>query len=97
MGTRAVVIFKDESGSFKVYKHWDGYPDNMVPLIKAAACKAWELPRFEADEYAAAFVAHAKKGSGDVRLLNGAIPPDVEFVYSVTCKAGVLNIAVREV
>jgi hypothetical protein len=40
-----------------VYKHSDGYPDGAVCWITKALEHAWPLPRFEADEFAAAFVA----------------------------------------
>lgn len=71
MGTRAVITFRDEDGSkFHVYKHWDGDPTEIVPAILKTIEKklAWPLPRFEADEFAAAFIAANKDGSGDIRI-----------------------------
>ena len=75
MGTRAIYTFKDENGTFHVYKHWDGYPEGALDAIKRALPFAWELPRFEADEFSAAFVAGNKpKDGGNVRLLPCPMP-----------------------
>ena len=43
-----------------VYEHSDGYPDGAVCWITKTLEHAWPLPRFEADEFAAAFVAANK-------------------------------------
>lgn len=86
MGTRAVLIFTDiEGDEFAVYKHWDGNPRNIARLLDEARLYAWPVPRFEADEFAAAFVAAAKKGEGDVRLMHDA-NADVgqQYTYTVT-------------
>jgi len=70
MGTRAVYFFEDSDGVYGAYKHYDGYPSGAADFIENAKEYAWPFPRFEADEFAAAFVAanKAKKG-GEVRLL----------------------------
>jgi len=35
MGTRSNIQFRYGTEKFQVYKHWDGYPDNMIPhLVK---------------------------------------------------------------
>lgn len=34
MSTRCIIRFEDEREGFFVYKHWDGYPTNIVPLIQ---------------------------------------------------------------
>lgn len=60
MSTRACYVFKDSDQSIAVYKHHDGYPSGAVQFIAAAQAHAWKLPRFEADEFAAAFVAANK-------------------------------------
>lgn len=92
MSTRAMYTFKDESGEFHVYKHHDGYPSGAAGHIKAAAGNAWEPPRFEADEFGAAFVAANKDGPGGVRLMNTGpwkkvAPGDLEFRYEITAPA----------
>lgn len=62
MSTRAIYTFKDGNEEYHVYKHSDGYPTGAAEAINNALDFAWELPRFEADEFAAAFVA-GNKGS----------------------------------
>jgi len=71
MGTRAIYIFEDEHEEVHVYKHYDNYPEGAVDFIENAKEFAWELPRFEADEFAASFVAANKdRRGGGVRLVN---------------------------
>jgi len=71
MGTRAIYIFEDEHEEVHVYKHYDNYPQGAVDFIEQAKACAWPLPRFEADEFAAAFVAANKnRRGGEVRLVN---------------------------
>ena len=54
MGTRAVYTFLDDRGTHHVYKHWDGYPEGRTSnTFLSQRSKAWSLPRFEADEFAA--------------------------------------------
>lgn len=66
MSTRAVYIFHDRDTEIAVYKHHDGYPSGACEAIRNALPHAWPLPRFEADEFAAAFVA-GNKPSGAQR------------------------------
>lgn len=70
MSTRALYIFSDNDSdeSYIVYKHHDGYPEGAKKSIQSAAGLAWEFPRFEADEFAAAFVAANKDRPGGIRL-----------------------------
>jgi hypothetical protein len=67
MGTRACYRFIDRPGEgaevITIYKHSDGYPEGAVCWITKALDFAWPLPRFEADEFAAAFVAANKKSA----------------------------------
>jgi hypothetical protein len=99
MSTRAVVTFKDAYGEYSVYKHCDGYPNGdggMIAAIHAAEMNAWKLPRFEADEFAAAFVAANKDGPGYIRLTSGPMAHgDLAYTYLVTCPDGKLHIAVN--
>lgn len=72
MGTRAVYFFYDENFQdfYGVYKHYDNYPSGAASHIEAAKEYAWALPRFEADEFAAAFVAANKNPKGgECRLI----------------------------
>ena len=73
MSTRACYRFIDPDTTdpevVTVYKHSDGYPDGAVCWITKALEHAWPLPRFEADEFAAAFVA-ANKPSAKTRRMD---------------------------
>jgi hypothetical protein len=73
MSTRACYRFIDPDTNdpevVTVYKHSDGYPDGAVCWISKALEHAWPLPRFEADEFAAAFVA-ANKPSAKIRRMD---------------------------
>ena len=76
MSTRALYTFyPGEDGWPKapihVYKHHDGYPTGAADAIIAALEFAWPLPRYEHDEFAAAFVAANKSHwiAEELRLL----------------------------
>lgn len=70
MGTRAVLIFcGDDGAEHGVYQHWDGDPRTVAANLDKARTLAWPLPRYEADEFAAAYVAAVKTGEGNVRLM----------------------------
>lgn len=82
MSTRAIYTFMDDDENFPaayhVYKHHDGDPSGAAEHIGNAIPNAWELPRFEADEFGAAFVASnkakeaiaARKPEHDKEMLN---------------------------
>jgi len=65
MSTRACYRFIDPETAevVTVYKHSDGYPEGAVCWITKAVDFAWPLPRFEADEFAAAFIAANKSSA----------------------------------
>lgn len=68
MSTRAIYTFYgDQDAPRHVYKHHDGYPTGACEAIEAALGFAWTLPRYENDEFAAAFVA-ANKSHNRARL-----------------------------
>ena len=110
MSTRAMYTFFEddvpEDERFNVYKHHDGYPSGGLDAIAFATQKAWELPRYEADEFAAAFVAANKNRSGGVNLLPSGdwkevAPLDLEYRYEVwfgktkpTEESGSLNVRI---
>ena len=97
MSTRAVYSFKDKFGTHHVYKHCDGYPSGAVDAINAALAYSWLLPRFEADEFAAGFVAGNKHIQGGVRLTKGPQKHyDIEYQYIITASKGELMIAAYE-
>jgi hypothetical protein len=90
MSTRAIYSFKSADSAdpvIHVYRHYDGYPSGAVDWISAALKLAWPLPRYENDEFAAAFVAANKDGPGSVRLISGKEPhefaADIEYLYEI--------------
>ena len=103
MSTRALYTFNDGHDNITVYKHWDGYPEKRggYGFIANAMLYAWELPRFEADDFAAAFVAANKKeGGGDIRLTtesttNGDVL-GLAYWYTITLEGKRLKVECRD-
>lgn len=93
MSTRAVIVFGDradmavgDAKSYVVYSHYDGYPAGLASMFQTTLQSglAWELPRFEADEFACAFIAANKLRGGGMRLFHRwDEQPDIEYVYLV--------------
>ncbi len=101
MSTRACYTFKDGTDEFHVYKHHDGYPTGAAEHISNALKNAWPLPRFEADEFAAAFVATNKTHDGGVRLMHSGkiqevAPSDIEYRYEIEVAGKDLQITAFE-
>ena len=95
MGTRAVYTFKSHGEAFHVYKHWDNQPICAAEFISAAIWKAWDLPRFEADEFAAGFIAANKDKGGDIRLIKSPRHcGDAAYFYEITGKDNGLHVKV---
>lgn len=85
MGTRAVYTFKADDGEFAVYKHWDGYPEGAAEFITKAIPLAWELPRFEAMDFSAAFIAANKTEGGNVyNTASADAHGDLSFFYEIS-------------
>ena len=109
MSTRAIYTFSDTDNTVHVYKHHDGYPyckfdggeAGGLVWIKDAEYFAWDLPRFEADEFAASFVRAHKSVGGGVRLIGDQKPweyaSDCEYWYKVACVDGGLYVTVMSV
>ena len=108
----AIVTFKDEDGEYSVFKHFDGYPSELLKIIEEAKKYAWPLPRFEANEFSGAFVVAAKNETiravdkagygtdygGGVRLVgqNEIENWDVDYHYLVECINGQLVVEYME-
>jgi hypothetical protein len=71
MSTRALYAFIDHNDVYHVYKHCDGYPSGAIQWIEQSLSLAWTLPRFEADEFAAAFISANKDREGGVYVSKG--------------------------
>lgn len=99
MSTRAVVSISDPGGTgdtFHIYTHSDGYPEYQVVRIADAIPFAWPLPRFEAMDFAAAFVRGSKEHGGGVYLTpDWKRHGDLEYRYEVSPRVG--DAAVLEV
>jgi len=97
MSTRATYEFRDERGAHTVYRHHDGYPAGGIQWIANAVPIAWPLPRFEADEFAASFIAGNKDRGGSVRLTSGRdAHGDTQYHYVVSMKDRKLSIEIYE-
>jgi hypothetical protein len=87
MSTRAVITFIDERDTFHIYKHHDGYPlseHGVIAAIRRAMPLAWTLPRFEASEFACAFIAANKTRGGGLYLTgNWNQHGDLDYRYEV--------------
>jgi hypothetical protein len=84
MSTRAVYTFKGFGETYHVYKHHDGYPTGAAEFLSKAVEAAWPAPRYEPDEFAAAFVAANRTSPGGVRLTASRMQAkDVEYGYTV--------------
>lgn len=86
MSTRAVFTFTDDHDGrpHHVYKHADGYPEGAAHALAEALGHAWPLPRFESDEFGAAFVAANKNRPGGIRLAKcWRDHPDLEYRYEI--------------
>lgn len=87
MSTRGLYVVKDNENSFTIYKHWDNYPSGALDFIKKAKAYAWDLPRFDASDFGAAFIAANKTEGGNVYLTNesttNADVMGIEFVYTI--------------
>ena len=94
MGTRAIITFTDDNDKYHVYQHWDGDPETVKANIQSALKLAWPLPRFEPDEFAAAYIAANKTSEGNIRVSN--VGPekygDLSYSYVVTCEGSKLHV-----
>lgn len=95
MATRGCYTFKDEYNEHHVYKHWDNYPTGALEFIQNALNKSWKLPRFEANEFGASFIACNKEREGDLRLTsNFKLHGDLDYRYEISAKDSNLYIKV---
>lgn len=100
MSTRATLTVSDQDDRFDIYRHHDGYPNGphgVIHDLKAATDKAWQSPRFEAGDFAAATVAQMKKSPGSVYLTEEAARhSDRAFHYEVSFAENALRVVVHE-
>ena len=91
MSTRSNIIVEDKHQRIQLYRHSDGYPNGphgVVHDLVEALEYAWESPRFEADDFAAAIVRAWKEEPGNI-YIDGSpvswemIHGDTEWVYVI--------------
>ena len=91
MSTRCNIIIQDEMERIQLYRHSDGYPDTeygVLETLKDALPLAWELPRMEASDFAAAIVAAWKNHGGNI-YIDGIyrgkqhLHADIEYLYTI--------------
>jgi hypothetical protein len=80
-----VVTFLDDHEQFHVYQHHDSSPSGMGEALQATLEYAWALPRFEAMDFSAAFVAANKRqgGGGTYLTTHGTGHGDLAYRYLV--------------
>ena len=84
MSTRAIYTFKGFGETHHVFKHHDGYLSGAAVALENAIQLAWSAPRYEPDEFAAAFVSGNKQSPGGVRLAKSQTAfCDVEYAYVI--------------
>ena len=92
MSTRSNIIVEDEYSRIQLYRHWDGYPEGVLADLELAVPYAWQFPRFEAQDFAAAIVRAWKGQGGGNIYIDGSpkgwemIHGDVEWVYIIKPK-----------
>ena len=88
MSTRATLTFYDDTGSYSVYRHCDGYPlteHGVLATLAEAYAYAWGAGRWEAADFAAACVVAWKKRGGNIYLTQGKdAHGDTEWHYQIT-------------
>lgn len=89
MSTRANIIITDKHNSLQLYRHSDGYPESVLTDLREVLPYAWELPRMEADDMAAAIVRAWKRGPGNIYIdgtanLPDSLHPDIEYHYIIS-------------
>lgn len=95
MSSTAIYTFVDNESKYSVYKHWDNDPENAVEYIKKALEYAWKLPRFEAPEFATAFIAANKKEASNISLVKDSEEWAVDYHYHIACVDGKIYIKIN--
>ena len=95
MSTRANIIIRDELNpkGIQLYRHGDGYPDTehgVLATISQAFEYSWELPRMEADDFAASIIRawKDKDDRGNITIDGSADFPeslhgDIAYYYII--------------
>ncbi|MCA2999775.1 MAG: hypothetical protein ING75_14355 [Rhodocyclaceae bacterium] len=99
MSTCAEIQFKDAEETFAIHQHSDGYPEGehgVIAAIEKSIPYAWRDGRFEAAEFACAYIRANKARQGGLYLLKD--PTDLAkevsalYLYVVTSNGESLTI-----
>lgn len=97
MGTRATITFMDNQNEFVIYQHYDGYPSYVEDSVRLALQYAWGLPRFEAGDFAAAYIRATKERGGTIYLTHcPSDHGDLAYRYNVHTRGGGLGVTTFE-
>ena len=100
MSTRSTISVFDNRDQFAIYRHHDGYPSGehgVIHDLKKATDLAWDPPRFEAADFAAAVVAAMKHHGGSVYLTRDAeFHGDRDFHYGVSFADKAVQVCVHD-
>lgn len=93
MGTRATITFMDNQNEFVIYQHYDGYAKYVEDSMRLALQYAWELPRFEAGDFAAAYIRATKERGGNIYLTHSpGDHDDLAYRYNVHTRGRGLSV-----
>jgi hypothetical protein len=84
MSTNAIITFSDEEYSYSIYQQYDGDPKEVAKSLTAALEFAWPLPRFEPEEFAAAYIRANKVRAGGLYLTHKGEYEETPYAYRVT-------------
>ena len=84
MSTRAIINIFDKKDGFNIYIHGDGWVAIVTRGIELAFKYSWELPRFEAGDFATALIKVLKKRGWGIYLITSTEQiADVDYFYQI--------------
>ncbi|MCE2722064.1 MAG: hypothetical protein LW865_02080 [Betaproteobacteria bacterium] len=99
MSASAEIQFKDGEETFAIHQHSDGYPEGehgVIAAIEKSIPYAWRDGRFEAAEFACAYIRANKVRRGGLYLLkeptDAAVEVSALHLYVVTSNGESLTI-----
>ena len=91
MSTRAHILIKDREEQFKLYHHWDGYPEGVGKDLKRFLSMYYKDCRWDAEIIANNLVKGELKDSANnsdnAYEITSCIHGDEEYVYVIDCKS----------
>lgn len=85
MSTRAIITIFDKKDGFNIYIHWDGWVASVTRSIEIAFKYTWELPRFEAGDFATALIKVLKQRAWWVYLVTAVQNmSEIDYFYQIS-------------